>query len=667
MTERVKRALAFLRARDYRAGRRTEVPRAQELAAIRAMAPSSEREAALFVFAAEAEEPRLYQEELFGFHRTCVNPTGGGGRFGNVIPDYEGILREGLGGIERRIRERYPKTDEQGRRFYDAVLTIYQALFALCDRYRDAAERAGHTRLYAALTQVPRHGARDYYEALVMLKLLHFFLRLINTVHVPFGRYDQYMKPYFDRSLAAGATYEALKELTALFFISTNLDTDLYIGIQQGDNGQSMVLGGCDREGNPVFNELSELCLQVSEELDLIDPKINLRVDGKTPLALYERGTRLTRRGLGFPQYCNDDIAIPFLSSMGYEIADARNYALAACWEFIIPACGADSDNVDTVNFPLAMEKATARLADCPDAGAFMEVVRQELVAECERRMKKHNGRHDANFAPLLSSLVTPCIERGREIREGGAGYYNFGFHGAGISTAADALAAICLRVYEERCISPATLLAALAADFEGYGEVRELLLSAPKMGDNEDYVDDMATFLMDVATETVNGRPNGHGGICRMGTGSAMAYVLEGVKVGATADGRRAGEAFACSFSPSPLATGRGPLSAIQSFTKYDLRKICNGGPFTIEIHDTVFRNEEGERKVAQLVKSFIDLGGHQIQINAVNRDRLLRARAHPEDDPHLIVRVWGWSGYFNELDTVYQDHIIARTEFQV
>jgi formate C-acetyltransferase len=145
------------------------------------------------------------------------------------------------------------------------------------------------------------------------------------------------------------------------------------------------------------------------------------------------------------------------------------------------------------------------------------------------------------------------------------------------------------------------------------------------------------------------------------------MGYITYAAKVDATADGRLAGAPYASSFSPSPNARPSGPLSAIQSFTKFDMRKICNGGPFTIEIHDTVFRNDEGERKVAQLVKSYIDLGGHQIQINAINRDRLLDAQAHPEQYPNLIVRVWGWSGYFCELDREYQDHIIQRVEFGV
>ena len=171
----------------------------------------------------------------------------------------------------------------------------------------------------------------------------------------------------------------------------------------------------------------------------------------------------------------------------------------------------------------------------------------------------------------------------------------------------------------------------------------------------------------MDIFTQSVNGKPNNRGGVWRAGTGSAMEYISSANKVGATADGKKAKEPYASSFSPALTTKLNGPLSAIMSFTKYDMKKIVNGGPFTIEIHDTVFRNEEGEKKVAMLVKSFFDLGGHQMQINAVNRERLLDAQKHPEKHPNLIVRVWGWSGYFNELNVQYQNHIIRRMEFGV
>jgi formate C-acetyltransferase len=215
--------------------------------------------------------------------------------------------------------------------------------------------------------------------------------------------------------------------------------------------------------------------------------------------------------------------------------------------------------------------------------------------------------------------------------------------------------------------IAPDELLSALDADFAGYEALREKLLSYPKMGQNDDRADAFADLLLSTFADALHGKPNSRGGVFRVGTGTAHEYYYTAKRLGATADGRHAYAPFSANYSPAPTARTQGPISAIKSFTKTDLSRACNGGPFTVEIHDTVFRNDEGEKKVAALIKSFFDLGGHQMQINAVNRDVLLDAKAHPENYPGLIVRVWGWSGYFCELEPAFQDHIIRRVEFTV
>ena len=193
------------------------------------------------------------------------------------------------------------------------------------------------------------------------------------------------------------------------------------------------------------------------------------------------------------------------------------------------------------------------------------------------------------------------------------------------------------------------------------------MLISSPKMGDNDDYVDSLATEIIQAFSDNMNGRDNGIGGVWRAGTGSAMEYIWRGEECPATADGRRSGEPYSSSFSPSLDVKNNGLLSVIQSFTKYDMKNIINGGPLTVEIHDSVLRSDVGISKVAMLVKTFIALGGHQLQLNSVNRERLLDAQANPEKYPGLIVRVWGWSGYFSELDVKYQNHIIRRVEHTI
>ncbi len=656
MNDIVKNEREFLLKREFRKNRIKENPQPEE------MEYSSEyiEYAQNFKFTLEREIPVFYNDDIFGFHRSYAKlPVERQLFTANVTIDYEFLLKNGFWGL----REKTLKHDN-GSDFYKSIIISIDACLELCEKYRKAAEIKGDTKLANALKTVPLYGATDYYEALLMLKIITFVLRAGKIIHLTFGRFDQYMYPYYLKSKEKG---DDVFELTQRFFIAINLDTDIYIGLQQGDNGQSMVLGGCDKYGNDAYNELSEICLKTAEELDLIDPKINLRVNKNTPLSLYEKGTLLTKKGMGFPQYSNDDIVIPALLKLGYDLEDASDYAVAACWEFIVPVFGADIPNMYKINFPEIVEKATDKyLSSSENFDEFLDKVRMLIKEECDNVISICNKSRYLSH-PLLSSLISPCIERGKGIFEGGAKYNNIGIFSGGISNGADSLAAIKKAIYDEKFTTKEELLTALKNNFEGFEDLRKLLLNCPKMGSNDDYVDSLADDILKTFSQNFNGRENSRGGVYRSGTGTATGYINYAKNVGATADGRKKGEPFASSFSPSFQAKNNGPLSAIQTFSKFDLSNCCNGGPFTIEIHDTVFNHADGIKKVAMLVKTFFDLGGHQMQINSVNREKLIDAQKHPEKYPNLIVRVWGWSGYFNELDLEFQNHIINRCEYNV
>ena len=246
-------------------------------------------------FAALKSEKRLHE---LGFHS-------------NVTPDYEKLLRHGL----LYFRD---STDGYGARSIDALIS-------LCDRYIVEARRVGNDEVAATLERVSRYGATSFLEALQLFRIIHFAIWLEGNYHVTVGRFDKYMYPYFKADLDSGKiTLDEAAMLVEEFFLSFNRDSDLYPGVQQGDNGQSLVLGGKDENGREIFNELSRLCLEASGRLMVIDPKINLRVSKDTPLEVYMLGTELTKKGLGFPQYTNDDVAIPALIELGYvgDLAD---------------------------------------------------------------------------------------------------------------------------------------------------------------------------------------------------------------------------------------------------------------------------------------------------------------------------------------------------------
>ena len=319
------------------------------------------------------------------------------GYVSNLSLDYGRVIGSGL----LAVRE---TAGESGRRVIDAIID-------LCDRYKRLAVEQDRRDVVEVLSRVPRYGATNFREALQMFRILHYALWLEGDYHNTVGRFDQYIYPYFKRDMDAGVyTKETALDLLEDFFLSFNKDSDLYPGMQQGDNGQSMVLGGRAANGHYLFNRLSEICLRASCDLELIDPKINLRVSKATPLEIYEKGTELTKVGLGFPQYSNDDVVIEGLQKLGYDYKDAVNYVVAACWEFIIPNVGNDIANIGAVNFPKLVDEVLRR--DLPagkDWDTLLADVKAAIQAECDRITE---SIHDVWFVPsqFRSARLRDCF-----------------------------------------------------------------------------------------------------------------------------------------------------------------------------------------------------------------------------------------------------------------
>lgn len=561
----------------------------------------------------------------------------------NMCPEYGEIIKDGL-------LKRAQSADEYGKREIAAIID-------LTDRYRMEAKKQGRKDIAETLENVPRYGARNFREALQFLRILHYSLWLEGSYHNTLGRFDKYMYPYLKKDMDDGIyTEDSALELLEDFFVSFNKDSDLYTGVQQGDNGQSMVLGGVDEDGNDVFNLLSKLCLKASKNLMMIDPKINLRVNKNTPMEIFELGSELTKAGLGFPQYSNDDIVIEGLERVGYDRQDAVNYAVAACWEFIIPGKGADIPNIGALSFPKVVNKAMyENLMSCETFGDFKAKVYAEIAKECDSICDEIK---DVWIVP--SPLMTVYMP---EIK-----YHNFGIHGTGIATATDSMYAIKKHIYEDRDIQKEELLEAVRSDFKLKSELLpKLRFHTEKMGNDVDEVDNIASDLLKCFSDNLSKRKNCMGGSFRAGTGSAMYYLWHANEIGASADGRREGEPFGTNFSPSLFSKIKGPFSVIKSFTKQNFINAVNGGPLTLEFHHSMVSDDECVKKVAALVKAYISLGGIQLQLNVVNIDKMKDAQKHPEKYPQLVVRIWGWSAYFVELDKEFQNHVIKRQEYTI
>ena len=671
MTERTQ-ALAHFQWERLHHAARVELPEDLKLEYRDRALPDATRTALRLRQALAMETPFFFENELIAFTRTVPNlprifdddewaAISGAhfihelGNVSNLSPDYGAVMAQGLLALREKLGDGVE---------HAAMRVSIDAVLDLTRRYAQAAREKGLAELADILARVPAYPPRTFREALQSLRVLHYAMWCEGDYHNTLGRFDQYMFPYLKADLDAGReSEESAFELLEAFFIACNRDSDLYPGMQQGDNGQSMVLGGMLPDGTEGYNLLSGWCLRASAELRLIDPKINLRVNKDTPLEVFELGTQLTKLGLGFPQYENDDVAIPGLEALGYAPEDARDYVMAACWEFIIPGKGMDIVNIGALPFANVVDRVIREhLPECASLEELKARVRDAIFADVRKTLAERQDLYVIP-SPYLSLFFEGCLENGRDISLG-CKYNNWGFHGTGVAPAADMLAAVEQEVFHGNT-TPEALLRAMDANFEGHEALRDRLKNhCPKAGNDDDAVDGLMAWLLDTFADAVRDLKNARGGIVRPGTGSAMFYIFHADALGATADGREAGVPLPANYSPSLNIRLNGPVSLIKSFTKPDLKRVINGGPLTIEFSDSVFTQSESISKVAQLVRLFVLRGGHQLQLNTVNRERMLDAQKHPENYRNLIVRVWGWSGYFVELDKCYQDHIIRRAE---
>ncbi len=596
------------------------------------------------------------------------------GPISNICADWGMILSQGLLGrraVAEATRARRV-SDPAAAEFLDCAVETIDAVLALAERYAQAARDQGRQDVADVLKQVPARPPRSFWEALQFLRLCHAALWMSGHYHCGLGRFDQYMWPYLKADLEAGRLDErGAEDLLAEFFISLNKDSDLYPGVQQGDNGQSLMLGGVRRDGSCGVNPLTFMALRVALEVSMIDPKINLRVTPDMDLGLLELAAKLTRRGLGFPQYSNDAVVIPGLVQHGYDLEDARDYTVAACWEYIIPGKGMEVVNIGAVSFPAAVHRGIVQgLGHHEGFERILTYAAQDVDAQV-RSLADTYRRLLLPPAPYYSVLMDGCLENGRDLSQG-LKYNNFGIHGAASSNAADALAAVRQTVFEQKTVRDCDLLQALDSDFQGFESLqKQLRENPPKVGNNEDSVDGLLVWLFEqFARACESYGDNGRGGLLRPGTGSAMYYVwlskghpgMSEPVVGATAEGRRRSEYFSANLAPSPGVKVRGPISVLQTYGKLDYSRVCNGGPITIELADSVFRDDDAIRRVALLIRAFAQIGCQQLQLNTLNVETLQDAKRHPERHRNLIVRVWGWSGYFCELAPEYQDHIVER-----
>ena len=631
----------------------------------------------------------------------------GGWRNGHMTPAWPTVVNEGFRAIkeraEARLTEIRPDTVDDIRKieFLQAVAVCADAIVTLACRYANAAGRLAEQaqdesrrqellEIQAVCRCVPELPARTFREGLQAVWLVHFVLStVIGARDFAPGRLDQYLRPLYERDLADGTlTKEGAQELIDCFYIKLN--ENIGHGGKRSlctNSVQYLIVGGVTREGDDATNDLSYMCLSSVERLRLKQPTAIVRWHRQMPKAFFRRVCEVIGLGTGNPAIFNDETMIPALCSVGVEPGDARDYGVIGCANPNIPGKeGALNDHrLNTVKcLELALNDGVCQITG-RDTGvhtgkpADFECFDDLLAAFCRHMDEqvaqwiKRNDLFDRVCAscvcdPFLSSIVDGCIDRATDSYAGGAVYFHNPYQLAGLATVADALAAIKALVYEQQVMSLAELALVLRDDFAGNEDLRQQLRTkCPKFGNDDDRVDMLARevaerfcrLVMKHATEWGSGQGNWPG-IYSFG----QNHVNMGKATAATPDGRSAGAPISFNLSPTLGCAEKGPTAIVKSVAKIDFGLVSGGGTFDLKLDPTSL---DDASKLEELLRTYLELGGMQAQINVVDRNTLLDAQRHPERHRDLLVRVTGYSGYFTTLGEAVQNDIIARHEHAV
>jgi pyruvate formate-lyase/glycerol dehydratase family glycyl radical enzyme len=627
---------------------------------------------------------------------------------GHLIPNYAKVMRVGLRGVAEEYEEllKGDLTSEH-REFVEALILSCQTARDVSRRYAKKAHDLAQCeingirkdelmKLAQICERVPWEAPSTFWEALQSLWITHMLVMAAESypgAGLSHGRWDQYMYPFYKKDLESGEiTRNQAKELMQCFWIKHNYVYDFQgrLGINQGINssfGQLMTLGGCGPNGEDLTNELTWLALEVIEEMNLFEPKPNVRIHRNTPQDFLLRVAEMVAKAQGSPFLMNfDEHSIEGLVWQGVPREDAWNYGIVGCLENTMQ--GNDrSDTVD-VNFNLvkAVEFALNNGKDMATGfqiglktgdprsfttyEQFLEAVKKQIVelirllTECGNMADTVRAKYQPT--PYLSALMDGCAERGKDVNEGGTDWNFNTLEGMGIATLADSVAAVKKMVYEDKRVSMAELLSAIEANYEKYEGLRQLLRSkAPKFGNDDDYVDSIARELsMFWAKEAFKHQNPVTGRKYRAGYLSWNYFVPLAPLTAATPDGRRRGEFMSGGVGAVQGMDAKGPTASARSVGKLGLETVPNGASHTITLSPSMVKTPEHIEKLASLLRAYNEVGGTALQINVIDGRTLRDAQKNPDAYSNLMVRVTGYNAYFTQIGRELQEEIITRTE---
>jgi trans-4-hydroxy-L-proline dehydratase len=591
--------------------------------------------------------------------------------------DYERLLVVGFGGLVHQIKKHAASATGEQNEFYEAARIVTESAIRYIRRYaltvrKTASESSDLVRITELkiiadrLERMATEPAETFQEAMQLLWITHIVANLAGGTALSFARFDQYMAPYYAAGLndsTVGA--EEARTLISCLWLKVNEPKMRTV--------QSMALGGVDAEGADASNALTRLCLEVCADLRQPFPNTSLRIHPGTPEDLYDLALESVLRGSGNPMMLNDAVWIPAMLRRGYELPDAREYYNMGCVEMMISACQPYWQGVGGVSFPVVLNEVLTTASGQPEAfstfeelfDAYITAVQVGIrgaLSGADDYIKRTQGRY---YDPFGSVLVRDCLERGVDLYQGGSRYpVVFGVGGSGLGTAIDSLSAIKKFVFDEGTIGLNELVEGVHTDFrENETLMRMLDSQTPCFGNDLAEIDEMARVILRTYTEAVQSlNQEGYPGTFVSSLFSYTSQVSGGERTGATPNGRRSGAPLSDNAGPTQGKDTGGPTLLLNSMTRLELDKVTGAFAMNVKIGPDLLRNPKGRESFKHLVKTYFASGGLQVQVNCVDQKTLEQAKTHPELHRDLIVRVAGFSEYFNNLDANLQDEIIQR-----
>jgi pyruvate formate-lyase/glycerol dehydratase family glycyl radical enzyme len=620
------------------------------------------------------------------------------------------IYRKGMLDFKKEINEHLNSLDyltdpEANNKAEElkAMAISCDAAIVFAERHADLAEEKAKSeknqqrkeellKIAEVCRWVPANAPRNFWEAVQMYWFVHLgtITELNGWDAMNPGHFDQHLTPFYNKEIKEGSlTRDEAKEIVCCMWIKVNNHTaPPKVGITARESGTyndftNINIGGLKSDGSDGVSEVSYIMLEAVEELHLLQPGSSVHISPKTPDKFLNAAGKVIRQGHGYPSVFSPETYIMEMVSMGKSLTDAREGGCSGCIE--VGAFGKEAyvltgylnvPKILEVTLNNGIDPVSGKVAGTQsgDPGSFKTyqdlyeafIKQLNYIIDQKIRVSNYIDTMFAKYAPapFLSVVIEDCIATGRDYYNGGPRYNTNYIQCTGLGTVTDSLATLKYHVFEQKTFALARMLTAVANNFAGDEIMRQTIVNkTPFFGNDDDYADDIALKVYNDLIKAIDGKPNVKGGEYHLNMLSTTCHVYFGKVMGATPNGRLAEKSISDGTSPSHGCDINGPSAVIRSLTKLDHTR-SGGTLLNQRFLPSLLKRDEDIKKLGKLIRSYFILGGHHIQFNIVDTATLRAAQENPEDYKDLLVRMAGYSDYFNDMNADLQQEVIDRTE---